>query len=240
MGKSRQRCSLDQRSRKRNSCHLSLPLKKEIVNFQNIASECGVTAPTVKGYFQILEDTLLGAWIPAFRKQIKRRVILSPKFYFLDVGVVAHLARRGMVRENSDLFGKAFEHFLILEVLAQARYSGLNYPVQYWRTASQFEVDLILGQGETAVEIKATPLAQDHHLKGLRAFREEYQLIRIFFSAEPARGPDFMSISHLAGVNEHKLRFGRCQGRPETQVGRRGGRRRRPKSRKSPGPSPLG
>jgi len=157
----------------------------EIVNFQNIASECGVTAPTVKGYFQILEDTMLGAWIPAFRKQMKRRVILSPKFYFFDVGVVAHLTRRGMVRENSELFGKAFEHFLILEVLAHARYSGLNYPVQYWRTASQFEVDLILGQGETAVEIKATPLAQDHHLKGLRAFREEYQAKCLLVSQDP-------------------------------------------------------
>jgi predicted AAA+ superfamily ATPase len=147
----------------------------EIVNFQNIASECGVTAPTVKSYFQILDDTLLGAWIPAFRKQMKRRVILSPKFYFFDVGVVAHLTRRGVVRENSELFGKAFEHLLVLEVLAHSKYSGLNYPVQYWRTASQFEVDLILGQGETAVEIKATPLAQDYHLKGLRAFREEHK-----------------------------------------------------------------
>ena len=157
----------------------------EIVNFQNIASECGVTAPTVKGYFQILKDTLLGAWIPAFRKQMKRRVILSPKFYFFDVGVVAHLTRRGVVRENSELFGKAFEHLLVLQVLAHSKYSGLNYPVQYWRTASQFEVDLILGQGETAVEIKATPLAQDHHLKGLRAFREEYPAKCLLVSQDP-------------------------------------------------------
>ncbi len=157
----------------------------EIVNFQNIASECGVTAPTVKGYFQILEDTLLGGWIQAFRKQIKRRVILSPKFYFFDVGLVGYLARRGLIRENSELFGKAFEHFLILEVLAHARYSGLNYPVQYWRTASQIEVDLILGQGETAVEIKATALAQDHHLKGLRAFREEHKAKCLLVSQDP-------------------------------------------------------
>ena len=157
----------------------------EIVNFQNIASECGVTAPTVKSYFQILDDTLLGAWIPAFRKQMKRRVILSPKFYFFDVGVVAHLTRRGVVRENSELFGKAFEHLLVLEVLAHSKYSGLNYPVQYWRTASQFEVDLILGQGETAVEIKATPLAQDYHLKGLRAFREEHKAKCLLVSQDP-------------------------------------------------------
>jgi predicted AAA+ superfamily ATPase len=157
----------------------------EIINFNNIASECGVSAPTVKGYFQILEDTLIGIWIPAFRKQAKRRLISSPKFMFFDVGIVSHLTHRGKIEQGSELFGRAFEHFIILEVLAHSSYSDLNYPVEYWRTASQFEVDLILGKGDVAIEIKSTTLAKDRHLKGLRAFKEEHKSKYILVSHDP-------------------------------------------------------
>ncbi len=67
----------------------------EIVNQVNIASECGVSSRTVGSYFEILTDTLLANWVPAYTKRPKRRVIQSPRFYFSDVGVVNSLARRG-------------------------------------------------------------------------------------------------------------------------------------------------
>lgn len=156
----------------------------EIINFNNIAAECGVSAPTVKGYFQILEDTLIGKWIPACRKEVKRRLISAPKFVFFDIGIVAHLARRGEVRQGSELFGRVFEHFIILEVLAHSSYSDLNYPVQYWRTASQFEVDLILGMNDVAIKIESTTSAKGRHLKGLRAFKEEHQAKCLFVSLD--------------------------------------------------------
>ena len=164
----------------------------ELVNFANIACECGVSAPTVKGYFQILEDTLIGRFIPAYRKRAKRRLIGAPKFIFFDVGIVSHLARRGKIQEGSELFGKAFKHFIILEVFAHSRYSGMNYDISYWRTASQYEVDLILGKGDVAVEIKATQMALDKHLKGLRAFREEHRskCILVSLDPKPRKTPD--------------------------------------------------
>ncbi|MFO7924651.1 MAG: DUF4143 domain-containing protein [Bacteroidales bacterium] len=59
----------------------------EIVNYSNIAADCGVSSPTVKGYFQILSDTMIGYFVPSFRKRPKRRVIRAPKFYYFDVGV---------------------------------------------------------------------------------------------------------------------------------------------------------
>lgn len=157
----------------------------EIINFNNIASECGVSSPTVKGYFQIFVDTLLGSWLPAFRKKVKRRLISSPKFIFFDVGIVSHLTRRGKIALGSELFGRAFEHFITLEVIAHSKYSNLNYPIEYWRTASQFEVDLILGKGEVAIEIKSSALAKDRHLKGLRAFKEEHKSRYILVSQDP-------------------------------------------------------
>jgi predicted AAA+ superfamily ATPase len=145
----------------------------EMVNYNNIAGDCGISAPTVKEYFQILEDTLLGRFLPAFRKKIKRRLIHTSKFIFFDIGIVAHLTRRGEVKEGSELFGKAFEHFITLEVLAHSSYSDLNYRVSYWRTASQLEVDLILGN-DIAIEIKSTDRVVNKHLKNLRAFKEEH------------------------------------------------------------------
>ena len=150
----------------------------EMIQFSNISRECGVSAPTVKTYYQILEDTLIGKFVPAFQKRPKRRVIMAPRFYFFDVGVVGFLTRRGRVQQGSELFGRALEHFLFMEISAHASYSGVHYPISYWRTASQLEVDFILGDHEVGLEIKGTNFAQPHHLKGLVAFGEEYKTRR--------------------------------------------------------------
>lgn len=158
----------------------------EMINYQNIARECGVSAPTVKEYFLILEDTLVGRFLPAFRKRAKRRLIEAPKFYLFDVGVVAHLTHRGRVEKGSELFGRALEHFIWMEITAHASYSALYYPVSYWRTASQIEVDFVLGDHEIAVEVKVTEMAHEGHVKGLRAFKEEYEVCRaILISLDP-------------------------------------------------------
>ena len=145
----------------------------EPVNYTNIARESGVSAPTIKQHFQILEDTLVGCHVPAYRKRMKRRVVSAPRFYFFDVGVVAQLTRRGVVEAGSELFGRAFAHFIFMEIKAHAGYSEKNYPIAYWRTVSQIEVDFILGDHEVAVEVKSTAQAGNHHLKGLRALKEE-------------------------------------------------------------------
>ncbi|MGD9361366.1 MAG: AAA family ATPase [Desulfobacterales bacterium] len=147
----------------------------ELTNYNNIASECGVSAPTVKEYFLILEDTLIGRMLPAFRKRAKRRLIGAPKFFFFDIGIVAHLTRRGKVKTGSELFGRAFEHLVYMELIAHSGYSGINYPIAYWKTASGFEVDFVLGNHEIAIEVKGAEMVTNKHLKGIRAFKEEYQ-----------------------------------------------------------------
>jgi predicted AAA+ superfamily ATPase len=159
----------------------------EMVNNQNIASECGVSGPTVKQYFQILEDTLLGRFIEVYRRRPKRRVIQSPKFYFFDVGVANYLLRRGRIEEKSESFGKAFEHFIFQELVAHTSYSRLRYPLSTWRTASQLEVDFILGESEVAVEVKGTDLVRPHHARGLAAFSEEYKTRRKMIVSLDAR-----------------------------------------------------
>jgi predicted AAA+ superfamily ATPase len=147
----------------------------EVVNFNNIAQECGVSGPTVKEYFQILVDTLLARFVPSFQKKPKRRVIQSPKFYLFNVGLANALLKRGDIVQGSETFGRAFEQFIFQEIVAHSHYSGLEYPISYWRTTSGFEVDFILGNGEVAIEVKGTTEVQPHHLRSLHAFREEYK-----------------------------------------------------------------
>jgi len=158
----------------------------EILNYSNIARECGVSNPTVKEYFQILEDTLIGRQLPAFRKRRKRRLVTSPKFYFFDMAPVIYLTRRGRVEPGSELFGRAFEHYMNMEIVAHASYSGLYYPISYWRTSSGFEVDFVIGDNEIAIEAKSTEMANRDHLKGLRRFKEEHKVRRsILVSLDP-------------------------------------------------------
>lgn len=146
----------------------------ELINYSTIARDCGVSSPTVKEYFQILEDTLIGNFLPAYQKRKKRRLVAAPKFYFFDLGTVIHLARRGEVQPGSELFGRALEHFLWMEISAHSIYSENFHPLSYWRTASGAEVDFILGDHQVAVEVKSTPRVTAGHLKTLRTFKEEY------------------------------------------------------------------
>jgi len=140
----------------------------ELVNYVNIASDCGVSSPVAKEYFQILVDTLLGTYVPAYIRQAKRRVIQSPKFYFSDVGVVNFLTKRHNLEVGSSLFGKAFENWVLHELCAHREYSELFYDISYWRLASGIEVDFIINDMHFAVECKATKNIHNDHLKGLR------------------------------------------------------------------------
>jgi len=150
----------------------------EPVNFSTIARDCGISGPTVKEYFQIMVDTLLGHWLPAFTRRPKRRQRLAPKFYFSDVGVVNHLARRGRVEPGSELFGKAFENWIHHELSAWLAYTGSPADLSYWSLTTGGEVDFIVGDMELALEAKATSRATSDHLKGLRTLTEDHPEVR--------------------------------------------------------------
>lgn len=158
----------------------------QIVNFTNISREIGVAANTVRGYFEVLVDTLIATWAPAWTKRAKRRVIESPRFYFFDVGIVNDLAHRERMRPGSAEYGAAFEHFIFMELRAHAGYRG-GPPVSYWRTASGLEVDFILGNAEVAIEAKSSENITSDHLKGLRAWKQEHPKSRCILVARAPR-----------------------------------------------------
>ncbi len=159
----------------------------ELLNYTNIASECGVSAKVIRSYFQILEDTLLGFRLQPWRKAIDRRLIETEKFYLFDIGVTNYLANRTPGYGTPE-YGKSFEHFILMEFRAYQAYRNPELPIYYWRTHSGIEVDFILGQMEIAIEIKTSKRIVEGHLKGLKALQEENKVKRailVSFETEP-------------------------------------------------------
>jgi predicted AAA+ superfamily ATPase len=150
----------------------------QLTNYSTIARECGVSSPAVKEHFQILVDTLLGRYLPAYTKRPKRRVIQSPKFYFADVGIVNHLTKRGPLAPGSELFGKAFENWVHHELSAHRVYSGQFYDLSYWRLPSGIEVDFVIDDMACAIEAKASARVTSDHLRGLREVVRDHRKVK--------------------------------------------------------------
>lgn len=144
----------------------------ELLNYTNIARETGISHKVVRTYFQILEDTHLGFRVSPWKKSRNRRMIVTEKFYLFDVGVANFLARR-QPRLGSAEFGKAFEHYLLMEMRAYQVYRAPDLPIAFWRTSTGQEVDFILGNREVAVEIKGSARVHEGDLRGLRALKED-------------------------------------------------------------------
>ncbi len=161
----------------------------ELLNYTNVAREAGVSAKVVRSYFQILEDTLLGFRIAPWRKSKTRRLIETEKFYLFDIGVANYLGRR-TPREGTPEFGKAFEHYLLMELTAYRAYRNPELDVRYWRTSTGMEVDFVLGEMDVALEIKGARRVHDGDLKGLKALLAEHKVkhpLVISLEREPRR-----------------------------------------------------
>lgn len=158
----------------------------EMLNYSNIASDCGVSTKTVQSYFQILYDTLIGYAIPAYRKVVRRKVVQAPKFYYFDVGLANYLMGRHTLRRGTDDYGHAFEHLVMQEIIAYKGYNDRQDVISYWRTYDKKEVDAIIGDARVAIEIKSSEQIKSKHKAGLKAFKEDHPDCRlILVSLEP-------------------------------------------------------
>ena len=157
-----------------------------LLNYSNAARESGVSVKTIREYYQILEDTLIGRQLAPWRKTKKRRLIETAKFYFFDTGIVSNLLEQRMLVRGASEYGRAFEHFILQECWAYRHYSKLEFPISFWRTASGSEVDLILGDAEVAIEVKASVSVADR-TKGLHLFHEENKCRKSFIISKEQR-----------------------------------------------------
>lgn len=151
----------------------------EMLVYKNVAQDCGIDYRTVKSYFEILQDTLIGYLIPGFTLSRKRSAVQSPKFYYYDVGITNFLLGRRDMRPGTELFGHSFEHLIIQELVAWLGYHQSDEKLTYWHTTSGYEVDAIIGDGRVAIEVKSCEEVKSRHLRGLKAFGEEFPDCRL-------------------------------------------------------------
>ena len=102
-------------------------------------------------------------------------MITTDKFYFFDVGVANYLAKRRSL-EGNEAFGKSFEHYIFMELMNYKKYKNPELDICYWRTSTGQEVDFICGDMHTVIEVKSSTQIHSHHLKGLRALKEEHKV----------------------------------------------------------------
>ncbi|MCY4095673.1 MAG: AAA family ATPase [Gammaproteobacteria bacterium] len=147
----------------------------ELLNFNGIAQDCGVHHHTARSYFQILVDTLVGYLIYPFTRSTGRQTILrAPKFYLFDVGVAGRICDRTVSSAAGNEFGRAFEHYILMEIWMARSLLERRFQIQYWRTKSGYEVDFILGDGEVAIEVKSR-VRRQRDLRPINAFINDYK-----------------------------------------------------------------
>lgn len=144
----------------------------KIINFQKIASDVGVDPKTVRNYFEILEDTLIGFLLEAYDKSTRKRLRKSSKFYFFDPGVARSLANELTIPlvQGTYAWGASFEHFIICEMQRLISYSGNQFELAYCRTENGVEIDVVClrpGLPPLLIEIKSTHKIKPEAAKSL-------------------------------------------------------------------------
>ncbi len=146
----------------------------KIINYSNIARDVGANDKTIKAYYSILEDTLIGFMLDAYDGSFRKRLSQKPKFYFFDPGVVRALSRLTSVdlTPQTSAYGNAFEHFIILECIKLSDYHRKDYRFSYLRTPSDVEIDLVVerpGKPLLCIEIKSS---NNLHPEDISSFKQ--------------------------------------------------------------------
>jgi predicted AAA+ superfamily ATPase len=161
----------------------------EIVNYAKLSRDTGVDDKTIKNYFSILEDTLVGFFLEPFEKSVRKRIAMKPKFYFIDLGIAKALNRALSIPyvEFSGAYGKAFEHFIIAEIMRFSDYARNDFRFFYLRTKDGAEVDLVVERPEQKnlfIEIKSSVNARDDQLSNLIALADDHGAEAVCFSRD--------------------------------------------------------
>lgn len=155
----------------------------EVLNYSNLGRDCDQNSNTIKNYFEVLEDTLVGYQVPAWTESKRKQLSTHPKFYYFDNGVTCALLSRLIDPLDAPLRGKLFEQWIFNEVRAHLDYREKEIDLYYWRTQGGLEVDLLAAQGKNpkfAAEIKSFSNVRDEHLNPLRALRQDYPNLPLY------------------------------------------------------------
>ncbi len=153
----------------------------EQINFTKIGNDAQIAPSTVREYYEILNDTLVGKMLPAFRETKKRKAITTSKFYFFDCGVANALIGRNNLVPSTPEYGRLLEHAIFIELRAYLDYRRNHKKLEFWRSTSQFEVDFLVYSDLkeiVAIEVKSSAHPSRSDYKGILALEEEFKLVR--------------------------------------------------------------
>lgn len=159
------------------------------LNYSAISMQLGISSNTVREYFQILEDTLLGFCLMPYAKSHRRRIVKHPKFYFIDTGLVFALRRMLSIEltEATPLFGDAFEHFIVIEVMKAIEYLSEEIDMSFFRTSDGAEVDLILEKHGQVVPVEIKAGTAPGTPSGLRSFLRDHEVSTAYCACRTPR-----------------------------------------------------
>lgn len=162
-----------------NFLELAAQMNGKILNFSKIAKDVGVDDKTIKKYYSILEDTLLGFSLKAFKHSFRKQLATKPKFYLFDTGVKRSLDNTLDIplRESTAAYGETFEHFLILEIIKLSSYFHDSYRFSYLKTKDDIEIDLVVerpGQPFLFIEIKSAREVNKSHISNLSKLAKDF------------------------------------------------------------------
>ncbi len=151
----------------------------KIINYSNIARDVGINDKTVKNYFSLLEDTLVGYFLEPFHHSFRKRLRVASKFYFFDLGVARALAATLSLNpvHGTSYYGELFEQFIIVECFKLLHYYKSEYRMSYLMTASDLEIDLIIerpGLPPLFIEIKSKDAVTESDLSNLLNLTAEF------------------------------------------------------------------
>ena len=141
----------------------------QTTNVSGIARDAGVSRETARGYFDVLVDTLIGSWLPAYRPRAKVKEVALPKFYWFDTGVLNAAVGAFDQPMPADWQGVLLEHLVFHELQAHVHYRGIKGSLGYWATPSGSEVDFLWWHGSktVAIEVKHGTTYRSEYRKGL-------------------------------------------------------------------------
>lgn len=142
------------------------------LNIASMSNECGIDIKTVQAWLSILQSSYIIYLLPTYHKTYNKRVVKTPKLYFLDTGLACSLLgiRQESEIVNSHFRGALFENFILLEILKQKYYRGSASGIYYWKENNGLEVDILIDTGKKIIpiEIKMAETFTDGHLKNIR------------------------------------------------------------------------
>jgi predicted AAA+ superfamily ATPase len=154
----------------------------QVVNVTGVARDAGVARPTVARHFEVLVDTLLGTWLPAWRPRARIKEVQHPKFFLFDPGVARGLAGRLREPPSDTERGPLLETLVLHELRAAIAYQNLGGNLSYWRTPSGTEVDFVWERGDKriGIEVKASKRWRSEYGTALADLKKEGRITAAF------------------------------------------------------------